>query len=991
VGAKDIIIRGAREHNLKDLDIDIPRDKLVVITGLSGSGKSTLAFDTIYAEGQRRYVESLSAYARQFLEMMDKPDVDLIEGLSPAISIEQKTTSKNPRSTVGTVTEIYDYLRLLYARAGIPHCWECGKPIASMTIQQMVDHVMALPAGTRVHLMAPIVSGRKGEYHKELQRLARDGFVRVRVDGALRELSEEIKLDKNKKHTIEVVVDRLAVKEGIERRLADSLETAVRMGQGTTLVEEESGTRHLFSEKFACPDHGVSFGEIAPRSFSFNSPFGACEECGGLGMQIRFDPELVVLNANLSVADGAIGPWDVRNSVFLEQMMEALSSHYKFDLHKPFKDLPEKIQHVLLYGSGDEQIDFFYERDGRRRVFRKAFEGAIPNLERRFKESDQESFDEESSKYMSSVPCPSCGGARLKREARHVLIEGMPIHKLTALSVRDALRFMSELDLDERRAEIARRVVKEVRDRLGFLVTVGLGYLTLDRSSATLSGGESQRIRLATQVGSSLVGVLYILDEPSIGLHQRDNQRLLSTLMHLRDQGNSVIVVEHDPETILAADHVIDMGPGAGRMGGEVVFSGQPDAILASETSLTGRYLSGKEFVPIPETRRPAGKKKIVIRGARANNLKDITVNIPLGLFVCVTGVSGSGKSTLVVDILHKALAQRLYRSRDKAGEMDGIQGISFIDKVIDIDQSPIGRTPRSNPATYTGLFTHIRELFANLPESRMRGYKPGRYSFNVKGGRCEACRGDGIIKIEMHFLPDVYVKCDVCHGMRYSRETLEIRYKSKNIAEVLDMTVNQAADFMANIPSIANKLQTIQAVGLGYIKLGQSATTLSGGEAQRIKLSKELSKRSTGRTLYILDEPTTGLHFADVQKLLDVLTSLVESGNTVLVIEHNMDVIKVADYIIDLGPEGGDEGGKVVACGTPEEVAGTPGSYTGLYLKETLKSKRGYRPYEVDPAQVVREQAEQRTEVTPEKKKSAGSTPKKNSSKSRQKKAAAG
>ncbi len=952
MGAKEIIIRGAREHNLKNVDLNIPRDKLVVITGLSGSGKSTLAFDTIYAEGQRRYVESLSAYARQFLEMMDKPDVDLIEGLSPAISIEQKTTSKNPRSTVGTVTEIYDYLRLLYARVGIPHCWECGRPITSMTIQQMVDRVMDLPGGTRIHLLAPIVSGRKGEYHKEFQHLAREGFVRVKVDGKLRELSEEIRLDKNKKHNIEVVVDRLAVKEGIEKRLVDSLETTVRMGQGTAMVEEESGTVHLFSEKFACPEHGVSLGEISPRLFSFNNPYGACETCAGLGVKIRFDPDLVVPNPDLSVPQGAIAPWGYRNSVFFHQMVDALAAHYNFEVNTPFGRLPDKIQNILLFGSGSEQIDFHYERDGRRHFFRKAYEGVIPNLERRYEESDREDFTEEFGRYMSTVPCPTCGGARLKKEARHVLVGDMAIHTLTALSVQRASEFVEKLELDPRRMEIGRRVIKEIRARLGFLEKVGLGYLTLDRSSATLSGGESQRIRLATQVGSSLVGVLYILDEPSIGLHQRDNQRLLSTLVDLRDQGNTVLVVEHDPETILNADWVIDMGPGAGRMGGEIVFAGKPEEILTSEHSLTGKYLSGREFIEVPGKRRAPGKKKLVIRGARANNLKNIDVSIPLGLFTCITGVSGSGKSTLVIDILHRALAQRLYRSRERAGEMDGLEGVSFIDKVIDIDQSPIGRTPRSNPATYTGLFTFMRDLFAGLPESRMRGYKPGRYSFNVKGGRCEACTGDGIIKIEMHFLPDVYVKCDVCHGKRYNRETLDIKYKGKNIADVLDMTVHQAAEFMENIPSVANKLRTLQAVGLGYIKLGQSATTLSGGEAQRIKLSKELSKRSTGRTLYILDEPTTGLHFHDVKKLLDVLQSLVETGNTVVVIEHNMDVIKVADHIIDLGPEGGDEGGRVIATGSPERLVENPDSYTGRYLREVLDRDRGYRPFSVDPAE---------------------------------------
>jgi excinuclease ABC subunit A len=879
--------------------------------------------------------------------MMDKPDVDSIEGLSPAISIEQKTTSKNPRSTVGTVTEIYDYLRLLYARVGIPHCWECGRPISAMTIQQMVDQVMGLPAGARFHILAPIVMGRKGEYQKELHHLVREGFVRAKIDGELRDLSEDIKLDKNKKHNIQVVVDRLVVKDGIEKRLADSMETAVRMGQGTAMVEDLSGEEHVFSEKFACPEHGVSLGEISPRLFSFNNPFGACETCSGLGVQIRFDPDLVAPNPALSIREGAIAPWQRRDSVFYYQMIDALAGHYNFDIFKPFGELSEKVQKVILYGSGSEEIDFYYERDGRKHYFRKPFEGVIPNLERKYRESDREDFDEEFGRYMSAVPCPSCGGARLKKEARHVLVGGMPINKLTALSVRDASEFMIGLQLDSRRMEIARRVVKEIRDRLGFLEKVGLNYLTLDRSAATLSGGESQRIRLATQVGSSLVGVLYILDEPSIGLHQRDNQRLLTTLMDLRDQGNSVLVVEHDPETILSADHVIDMGPGAGLMGGEIVFAGKPEDILKSEESLTGKYLSGREYIPIPLRRRRPGKKKLMLRGARANNLKSIDVAFPLGLFICVTGVSGSGKSTLVIDILHRALAQRLYRSREKAGEVDAVEGISFIDKVIDIDQSPIGRTPRSNPATYTGVFTFVRELFANLPESRMRGYKPGRYSFNVKGGRCEACRGDGIIKIEMHFLPDVYVKCDVCNGKRYNRETLDIKFKGKNISEVLDMTINQAAEFLGAIPSIYNKLQTIQAVGLDYVKLGQPATTLSGGEAQRIKLSKELSKRSTGRTLYILDEPTTGLHFADVKKLLDVLIDLVEAGNTVIVIEHNMDVIKVADYVVDLGPEGGDEGGRVIATGTPEEVAAVPGSYTGLYLKEVLANESGYRPFE--------------------------------------------
>ncbi len=959
MATKDIVIRGAREHNLQNIDLTIPRDKLVVITGLSGSGKSTLAFDTIYAEGQRRYVESLSAYARQFLEMMDKPDVDLIEGLSPAISIEQKTTSKNPRSTVGTVTEIYDYLRLLYARVGIPHCWECNRPIQSMTIQQMVDSVMELPEGSRIHLLAPIIRGRKGEYHKELKRLARDGFVRVKIDGALRDLAEDITLDKNKKHTIEVVVDRLVVKAGIERRLADSLETTVRMGEGTAMVEVQGAGVLVFSEKYACPEHGVSFGEISPRLFSFNNPFGACETCSGLGAHTRVDPELVVPDPDLSLDKGAIAVWDPGNSVFVEQMFQAMAEHYKFDMKTPFKDLPESVKQVLLYGSGEEQIDFHYERDNRRRYMRKTFEGVIPNLERRYMEVQTErgtgrnnddgnhtsggpnDLERYYGRFMASVPCPTCGGARLKREARHVLVEKTPIHEVVSLTVRDAVKFMDSLQLDERRMEIGRRIIKEIRNRLGFLEKVGLGYLSLDRSAGTLSGGESQRIRLATQVGSSLVGVLYILDEPSIGLHQRDNQRLLSTLVDLRDQGNTVLVVEHDPETILSADHVVDMGPGAGQMGGRVVFSGKPDELLKSEDSLTGKFLSGRETIPIPSARRKSTGKQIMIRGARGNNLKGIDVAIPLGVFTCVTGVSGSGKSTLIMDTLYKSLSRKLYGSQSRPGLVHDVEGVVHIDKVIDIDQSPIGRTPRSNPATYTGAFTFIRDLFAATPESRMRGYKPGRYSFNVKGGRCEACAGDGIIKIEMHFLPDVYVKCDVCKGMRYNRETLDIKYKGKSIADVLNMTVNQAADFLSGIPGIYTKLKTIQDVGLGYIRLGQSATTLSGGEAQRIKLAKELSKRSTGRTLYILDEPTTGLHFADIRKLLDVLRSLVEVGNTVVVIEHNLDVIKVADHIIDMGPEGGDEGGQVIATGTPEEVADVPHSYTGLFIRQVLSRER--------------------------------------------------
>ncbi len=950
MSSREIVIRGAREHNLKNIDLDIPRDKLVVITGLSGSGKSSLAFDTIYAEGQRRYVESLSAYARQFLEMMDKPDVDLIEGLSPAISIEQKTSSKNPRSTVATVTEIYDYLRLLYARIGIPHCWECGKPIQSMTIDQMVDAIMALETGTRFYLLAPVVTGRKGEYRSEFQRLLKDGYVRAKVDGELVDLSSEIHLDKNRKHTIQVVVDRLQVKPGIEKRLADSLETTVRLGQGVAIVEDAHGHSMTLSEKFACPEHGVSISEISPRLFSFNNPFGACPSCGGLGVKMQFDPDLIVPNPKLSLAEGAIAVWGFQSPFFM-QMMASLAKHYGFKLRTPFEKLPATIKHIIFYGSGNEAIDFSYERDGRKYNLQKPFEGLIPNLERRYREQRSAENVEVLHQYLRNVPCETCGGARLKKEALHVLVGGVPIHRLTALCVTEALAFMEDLSLDKRQQAIAERVIKEIRERLGFLEKVGLGYLTLDRSAATLSGGESQRIRLATQVGSSLVGVLYILDEPSIGLHQRDNQRLLSTLLALRDQGNSVIVVEHDPETILTADHIVDMGPGAGRLGGEVVFQGSPAEIVSSDTSLTGRYLSGKERIPVPMTRRSPSKKKLRIVGARANNLKNITVDIPLGTFTCVTGVSGSGKSTLVMDILHLGLSRHLYGTRTKPGVHDKIEGISFIDKVIHIDQSPIGRTPRSNPATYTGVFTYIRDLFASLPESRMRGYKAGRYSFNVKGGRCEACQGDGIIRIEMHFLPDVYVKCEACKGQRYNRETLDIKYKGKNIADVLDMTVNQAQDFLSNVPLIANKLRTLQDVGLGYIKLGQSATTLSGGEAQRIKLSRELSRRSTGRTLYILDEPTTGLHFADVQKLLDVLQSLVDSGNTVVVIEHNLDVIKVADYVIDLGPEGGNNGGEVVATGTPEEIASSPTSHTGFYLKEVLSHRDcGYRLFSPRP-----------------------------------------
>ncbi len=962
-----IIVKGACEHNLKCIDVEIPRDKLVVITGVSGSGKSTLAFDTIYAEGQRRYVESLSAYARQFLEQMEKPDVESIEGLSPAISIEQKTTSKNPRSTVGTVTEIYDYLRLLFARVGRVHCPSCGKEIASQTVQQMVDRIMELPEKTRLLLLAPIIRGRKGEYRKELKQLLADGFVRVRIDGAMHELAEVPAMDKNKKHTIEVVVDRVVIKDDIQGRLADSLETALRLAEGIVRVEmadaggatgsvaqidnrpEEDRaqgaprqeTSWLFSEQHACVDCGISLPEITPRMFSFNNPFGACPDCAGLGTRMYFDPEQVVPNPELSLREGAIVPWESRTGFYYQQLLEALCDHYQIDIRAPFSSLPERVREALLRGSGKEKIRFFFDQGGRRHFYEKTFEGVIPNLERRYRETDSETVRENLERFMNIMPCPTCDGARLRKESLFVRVGGRNIREVTAFSIVEAETYFAALQLPAKEMEIARRVLKEIRERLSFLSHVGLDYLSLDRTSGTLSGGEGQRIRLATQVGSSLVGVLYILDEPSIGLHQRDNARLLTTLKRLRDLGNTVLVVEHDEETILDADHVIDMGPGAGVHGGEVVSQGTPAEILADPGSLTGRYLSGALTIPLPAQRRQS-ERFLTIRGARENNLKGIDVAIPLGVMTCVTGVSGSGKLTLVIDTLYRALAQRLYRAREKAGKVDDLLGLEQLDKVIDIDQSPIGRTPRSNPATYTGVFTDIRDLFAQLPEAKVRGYKPGRFSFNVKGGRCEACEGDGIIKIEMHFLPDVYVQCEVCHGARYNRETLEVRYKGKNIAEVLDMTANQAAKFLENVPRIKNKLETLREVGLGYIKLGQSATTLSGGEAQRVKLAKELGKRATGRTIYILDEPTTGLHFADIQKLLDVLQRLVEAGNTVVIIEHNLDVIKTADYLIDLGPEGGRRGGEIIAQGTPEAVARCSASETGRYLRRYLNLAAG-------------------------------------------------
>ncbi len=934
-----IVIKGACEHNLKCIDVAIPRDKLVVVTGLSGSGKSTLAFDTIYAEGQRRYVESLSAYARQFLEQMEKPDVESIEGLSPAISIEQKTTSKNPRSTVGTVTEIYDYLRLLFARIGQPHCHSCGKPITAQTVSQMVDRILALTEGTKLLLLSPMIRGRKGEYKKELQQLRKEGFTRVVIDGQQRELAEEIELDKKKKHDIDIVVDRLVVKEGIARRLADSLETALHHADGIVKVEVVGEKQPIiFSEKLACIDCGISYPEIAPRMFSFNNPYGACPDCTGLGTRMYFDAELVVPNPDLSLREGAIAPWEKRlASPFHQMTLECLAQFYTFDLNTPFKELPQKIRDLLLYGSGEEQVTFWWEDNrGKRHTYQKPFEGVLNNLERRFRETESDAIREELEPYMNVMPCPTCSGARLKPEALHILVGGRNIQQVTALSIRDCQAFFKHLELSDKDQEIARRIMKEINERLGFLVNVGLDYLSLDRTSGTLSGGEGQRIRLATQIGSSLVGVLYILDEPSIGLHQRDNDRLLTTLRHLRDIGNTVLVVEHDEDTILAADHVLDMGPGAGVHGGEVVAQGTPNEIMANPASLTGRYLSGELSIPVPKKRR-SFERSIVIKGATENNLKGIDVEIPLGVMTCVTGVSGSGKSTLIIDTLHKVLSQRLYKSREKAGAYREILGLEHLDKVINIDQSPIGRTPRSNPATYTGVFADIRDLFANLPESKLRGYKPGRYSFNVKGGRCEACSGDGILKIEMHFLPDVYVQCDVCKGARYNRETLEVLYKGKSIADVLNLTVEQAVEFLGAIPRIKNKLKTLEEVGLGYITLGQAATTLSGGEAQRVKLAKELSKRATGRTIYILDEPTTGLHFADIAKLLEVLHRLVDAGNTIVIIEHNLDVIKTADWLIDLGPEGGDRGGEIVATGKPEAVAKVTRSWTGKFLRKML------------------------------------------------------
>ena len=933
-----ITIKGAREHNLKNLNLTLPREKLVVITGLSGSGKSSLAFDTIYAEGQRRYVESLSAYARQFLQLMEKPDVDSIDGLSPAISIEQKTSSRNPRSTVGTVTEIYDYLRLLYARIGKVFCYGCGRKITSQTVQHIVDQVQSIPIGKKVIILAPIARNKKGEFKKEILDMKRKGFVRARINGDIRSLDEEIVLNKKFKHTLEVVVDRLVIKENMGKRLADSVETALNHGEGSLVVTIlEDNEELLFSEKFACSYCNISYPELEPRLFSFNNPQGACAQCDGLGIKMVIDPELVVPDPRVSIREGALKPWEKRSSIYFHQMLETISSHFKFKLNTPFEKLTKKVRDILLYGSGDESIKYYFEKDGKKQFYTDTFDGVIPDLERRYRETDSNSSRDEIARYMRPLACQTCEGDRLRKEAVSVKIADLNIVDLTAFSIGRAYQYFQDLKLTRQENNIARRIVKEIKERLGFLTNVGLEYLSLDRSSATLSGGESQRIRLATQIGSSLMGVLYVLDEPSIGLHQRDNDRLLNTLLRLRDLGNTVIVVEHDEATIRSADYVVDLGPGAGVHGGETIFSGTPKAMLKSKSSLTGQYLSGKKQIPIPSKRRQGNGKAIEIHGAQENNLKEITVKFPLGCFVCVTGVSGSGKSTLTIDILYKALARHFWNSMDKPGEFKKIQGIQWLDKVIDIDQSPIGRTPRSNPATYTGVFTLVRDLFSQVPESRVRGYKPGRFSFNVKGGRCEACQGDGVIKVEMHFLPDVFVTCEVCQGKRFNRETLEIHYKGKNVADVLDMTAEEAKEFFTNIPAIKTKLQTITDVGLDYIRLGQQATTLSGGEAQRVKLSKELSKRSTGRTLYILDEPTTGLHFADIEHLLKVLAKLVDSGNTVVIIEHNMEVIKTADHIIDLGPEGGDGGGQVLAEGTPEEVAKVKASYTGKYLKEYL------------------------------------------------------
>jgi excinuclease ABC subunit A len=944
---KNIEVRGAREHNLKNIDVDIPRDQVVVITGLSGSGKSSLAFDTIYAEGQRRYVESLSAYARQFLDMMQKPDVDHISGLSPAISIEQKTTSKNPRSTVGTVTEIYDYMRLLFARAGTPYSPATGLPIEAQQVQDMVDRVMAMEEGTRGYLLAPIVRDRKGEYRKEFLELRKSGFQRVKVDGEFHELDDPPKLDKKFRHDIDVVVDRIVVKEGLETRLADSFRTALDLADGIAVLEtaprEGDPERVTFSERFACPVSGFTIPEIEPRLFSFNAPFGACPDCDGLGVELFFDEQLIVPDAALPVTKGAIAPWRKGKSPYFTQTINAIAQHYEFDKATPWKDLPAHVKQVFLYGSGEEEISFRYDEGGRVYQVSRVFEGVVPNMERRYRETDSAWIREEFERYQNNRSCGACGGYRLREEALAVRIAGVHVGQVVQMSIREAYDWCETVpaNLSQQKNEIARAILKEIRERLGFLNNVGLEYLTLSRNAGTLSGGESQRIRLASQIGSGLTGVLYVLDEPSIGLHQRDNGRLLQTLRNLRDQGNTVIVVEHDEEAIRTADYVFDIGPGAGVHGGRVVSHGTPDMVAADPASVTGQYLSGAREIAVPAKRRKGNRKKLTVVKATGNNLKDLTTEFPLGKFVCVTGVSGGGKSTLTIETLFKTASMRLNGARHAPAPCETIKGLEHLDKVIDIDQRPIGRTPRSNPATYTGAFTPIRDWFAGLPEAKARGYKPGRFSFNVKGGRCEACQGDGVIKIEMHFLPDVYVECETCKGARYNRETLEIRFKGKSIADVLDMTVEEAQTFFQAVPSIREKMDALMRVGLGYIRVGQQATTLSGGEAQRVKLSRELAKRSTGRTLYILDEPTTGLHFEDVKKLLEVLHELVDAGNTVIVIEHNLDVIKTADHIIDIGPEGGDGGGELVAVGTPEQVAEETRSHTGRYLKDMLAARR--------------------------------------------------
>lgn len=936
----EIVIRGAREHNLKNVNLTIPRDKLIVFTGLSGSGKSSLAFDTIYAEGQRRYVESLSSYARQFLGQMEKPDVDTIEGLSPAISIDQKSTSNNPRSTVGTVTEIHDYLRLLYARIGIPHCPKCGRVIRRQTVDEVVEQVMAFGEGARVQIIAPAVRGRKGEHVKLLEQIQKDGYVRVKVDGEIYDIADVPKLDKKLKHTIDVIVDRIVVRAGAESRLAGSLETAFAFGAGLAKVEH-NGEEQLFSENYACPDCGVSIEELTPRMFSFNNPYGACPTCSGLGALMKIDPALIVPNEELSLRQGAINVtgWQSSNTASIAGMyLAALGDKYGFDMDTPFNKLSEQARHAILYGTGNERIHIEYRREFGEGSYDSPFEGVIPNLERRYKETQSDYMKHEIEEYMANIPCPDCKGKRLKSESLAVTVGGMNIAQLSDMTVRHAREKLSALTLNKTEEMIAGRILKEIDSRLGFLISVGLDYLTLSRAAGTLSGGEAQRIRLATQIGSSLVGVLYILDEPSIGLHQRDNAKLIDTLKGMRDIGNTLIVVEHDEETMLNADYIVDIGPGPGEHGGEVVFAGTPEEIMTDEKSITGKYLSGREYIAVPARRREIGENWLQIRGARANNLKNVNVDIPLGVFTCVTGVSGSGKSSLVNEVLKKTLLRDLNRARTRPGEHDEILGIDKLDKIIDIDQSPIGRTPRSNPATYTGLFDLIRDVFAQTPDAKMRGYTNGRFSFNVKGGRCEACRGDGILKIEMHFLPDIYVPCEVCGGKRYNRETLEVKYKGKTIADVLDMTVEEALKFFAPLPKLARKLQTLYDVGLGYIRLGQSSTTLSGGEAQRVKLATELARRDTGRTLYVLDEPTTGLHTDDVKRLISILQRLCDGGSTVVVIEHNLDVIKTADYIIDLGPEGGDMGGTIVCTGTPEQVAQNKKSYTGIYLKPMLE-----------------------------------------------------